>query len=130
MTPLPGDIFARRLRQERENAGITQAELARKISERLGITIGNSAITRIEKQERAVKLDEAVILAEAIGMPLCALLTEEPDCELDYRIQQYLIELTGVEAAWEKNRNDVQRLTRIIQTLTTEREILQQHQRG
>jgi len=127
---LPGAVFARRLRQEREDANISQADLARRISERLGTTIDPSAITRIERKERAVRLDEAVIAAEALRLPLSALLVDSPEEEIDHAIQQYLLQLTEAEAAWEKSRADIQRLTTAVQALTTDRELFQQNPRG
>src|ERR1041385_8510014 len=58
MNPLPGGLFARRLRQERERLGISQAELARRMAALLGTNVDSTAITRIEQQTRAVRLDE------------------------------------------------------------------------
>lgn len=130
VSPLPGVIFARRLRQEREAAGVSQVELARRISEQLGASIDPTAITRIESQERAVRLDEAVIAARALDLPLTVLLGEAVEEELDHAIQQYLRQLTEAEAAWEKARIDMQRLTTAIQALTTERDLIQRHHRG
>ncbi|MFJ5108145.1 MULTISPECIES: helix-turn-helix domain-containing protein [unclassified Glutamicibacter] len=73
--------FARRLRQERVAAGMSQTELARRISECLGTAVDGSAITRIESQGRSVKLEEAVAAAQALGVPLAVLVSGESPAE-------------------------------------------------
>ncbi|MEU6263740.1 helix-turn-helix domain-containing protein [Saccharopolyspora shandongensis] len=118
MNPLPGDLFARRLRQERERLSISQAELARRIAKILGINVDPSAVTRIEQQTRAVRLDEAVAAAEALDLPLTLLLSDDPAAESEARLQQYIAELALAQREWEKNRLEVQRLFRAIQALT------------
>lgn len=118
MNPLPGDLFARRLRIERECLNISQAELARRVAEILGTNVDPSAITRIEQQTRAVRLDEAVAAAQALDMPLALLLSEDPDAENEARLQQYRAELALAQHEWEKNRLEVQRLSQAIQVLT------------
>jgi len=72
----PSEVFARRLRDARRGAGMSQAELARRVARQRGSAFDGSAITRIENQGRGVKLDEAVAIARALEMPLVALLVE------------------------------------------------------
>ncbi|GAA1350963.1 hypothetical protein GCM10009636_10710 [Arthrobacter koreensis] len=74
MSALPGQTFARRLREERGRVGLSQAALADRLAEVLNQKIDASAITRIEKYERAVRLDEAVVIAELLDVPLEAML--------------------------------------------------------
>lgn len=74
-------LFSRRLRQERVAAGMSQADLARRISENLGTAIDGSAITRIENQGRSVKLEEAVAAAQALGVPLAVLVSGKSPTE-------------------------------------------------
>jgi transcriptional regulator with XRE-family HTH domain len=76
MTPSPGQTFARRLREERTRAGLSQAALAERLTALLGQKVDASAITRIEKHERAVRLDEAVVIAELLDLPLPAMLRD------------------------------------------------------
>lgn len=72
------EIFVRRLRQERRAAQMTQAALAARMTERLdGITIDASIVTRIERGQRGVSLDEAVAAAKSVGVPLNRLLDPE-----------------------------------------------------
>jgi transcriptional regulator with XRE-family HTH domain len=76
MTVTPGQTFARRLREERIRAGLSQATLAERLTELLNQKVDASAITRIEKHERAVRLDEAVVIAELLDLPLPAMLRD------------------------------------------------------
>ncbi|MEV7953032.1 helix-turn-helix transcriptional regulator [Streptomyces sp. NPDC088141] len=124
MNPLPGDLFARRLRQERERLGISQAELARRMAALLGSNVDSTAITRIEQQTRAVRLDEAVVAARALDVPLILLTSEDPVAECEAQLQQYRAELVLAQREWEKNRLEIQRLTRAIQVLTGDMEAL------
>lgn len=129
MTSVPSNIFARRLREERENAGLTQADLAGLVTEGLGSRVDPSAITRIEKLARTVKLDEAYAAAEVLGLPLTALLVEgDPAPHLSEQLKQYLLELTAAQAAFEKSRTDVERLTNAVIALTDEQNKLREHQ--
>lgn len=120
LSSLPSDIFARRLRQERERRKMSQAQLADGIANLLGTNIDPTAVTRIEKQERAVRLDEAVAAAEALGLPLSALLGEELLTANEYRIQVALLELGTAQQRWEEQRLETLRLMHVIQTLTAE----------
>ncbi|PZT84956.1 MAG: XRE family transcriptional regulator [Gordonia sp. (in: high G+C Gram-positive bacteria)] len=124
MNPLPGDLFARRLRQERERLGVTQGALARQMADLLGSNVDSTAITRIEQQTRAVRLDEAVCAAQALGVPLIALLTDDAARENEEAIQHHLVELALAEQDWEKQRHEIDRITRVIRELSAERKQL------
>lgn len=117
MNPLPGDLFARRLRQEREHQRISQAELARRVAAILGTNVDPTAVTRIEQQARAVRLDEAVAMAQSLDIPLGLLLVDDPDAENDARMQELVAELGIAQREWELARRRVMRLTRTIQSL-------------
>lgn len=77
MPETPKAMFARRLREQRRAACLSQTELARLMSERLGTSVDGTAITRIEKKDRTVRLEEAVAAAQALGVPLAALVSDE-----------------------------------------------------
>lgn len=121
MNSLPSDLFARRLRAERERAELSQAALARLMAERLGSKIDPSAVTRIEQQTRAVRLDEAVAVAEALDLPLVMLLSEDPAGENERRVRQYLGELAAAESQWARTGAEIDRLTTAVKELTEER---------
>ncbi|HLV18438.1 MAG TPA: helix-turn-helix transcriptional regulator [Pseudomonas sp.] len=59
------------LKQAREQAGLTQIELA----ERVGCD--QSVISRIESGQRAVTLQRLKHIAKALGVPLAQLLADE-----------------------------------------------------
>jgi transcriptional regulator with XRE-family HTH domain len=127
MNPLPGDLFARRLRQERERLGISQAELARRMAALLGANVDSTAITRIEQQTRTVRLDEAVTAAKALGVPLVALVSDNCVRENEAEIQNQLAELALAGQEWEKLRQKIHRITRTIQQLSAERDAVSSH---
>lgn len=81
----PTEIFARRMLEERHRVGLTQATLAEKVTDQVGRTVDPSAIARAEKHQRAVRLDEAVAIAEILGVELESLLRDRDgvDDELD-----------------------------------------------
>lgn len=117
MNPLPSDTFARRLREERERLGISQARLSRRMAEILGTKVDPSAVSRIEQQLRAVRLDQAVAAAKALGVPLAVLVSEDPVAETEAQMQQYLADLALAQREWEKNRLEVLRISTAIQAL-------------
>lgn len=61
--------FRKRLRQFREEAGLSQAVLASKVG------LDPTAITKIERGNRAISLDEACALAIALGRTLSEMTT-------------------------------------------------------
>lgn len=77
--PPPSVLFGTWMRMRRTMIGMTQGELAEKVTE-AGIKIDNSAIARVEKAKRRVDLDEAVIIARVLGVDLDYMLsTDYPD---------------------------------------------------
>lgn len=69
-------IFARRMREERHRAGLSQAALAERVTALLDYKVDGSSVTRVEKGERSVRLAEAIAIAEALQTPLSALLRD------------------------------------------------------
>ncbi|KAB7839535.1 helix-turn-helix domain-containing protein [Streptomyces mobaraensis] len=127
MNALPGDLFARRLRQERERLGISQAELARRMAALLGTNVDSTAITRIEQQTRAVRLDEAVTAAKALGVPLITLISDSYARENEAEIQNQLAKLALAEQKWERLRQEIHQITQTIQHLSADREAFRSH---
>ncbi|MDP9903251.1 helix-turn-helix domain-containing protein [Arthrobacter bambusae] len=121
MNSLPSDTFTRLLRIERERQRISQAELARRMAGTLGTNVDPTAVTRIEQQTRAVRLDEAVAMATALGVPLAALLAEDQVGENEALKQRYLVELAAAQRQWEQSRQEIGRLTSLIQSLSVPR---------
>ncbi|MFD7668111.1 helix-turn-helix domain-containing protein [Streptomyces sp. NPDC059788] len=113
MNPLPADLFARRLRQERERLDISQGEVARRMAALLGTNVDPTVITRIEQQTRAVRLDEAVTAAKALGVPLITLISDNYARENEAEIQHQLAELALAEQEWEQLRQKIHQITEI-----------------
>lgn len=72
----PGEIFARRLRETRQAADITQAGLASRLSAAMGTPVADTMITKIEGGSRSVSIDEAMHMAEILDAPLSTLVSE------------------------------------------------------
>lgn len=72
---LSDSIFARRLREVRQQAGVTQQQLAARMTE-VGHKLHRSAVAKIELGERPVTIGEAVQLAGILGVPLVELVTD------------------------------------------------------
>jgi transcriptional regulator with XRE-family HTH domain len=63
-------VFASRLRETREAAGLSQARLAALVAKRSGIELDPTAITRIERGQRKIGLEEAQAIASALDVTL------------------------------------------------------------
>lgn len=100
MRALPGNVFARRMQEERRRAGMSQAALAERVSRALGHQVIASAVSRIESLDRAVRLDEAVAIAGALSLPLAALLRDRD--ALDEEIAQLRDDLAMAE--WQEGQ--------------------------
>ena len=74
MDASPEAVFSARLRDAREAAGMTQAELAALVSERHGIQLDPMTVLRMEKGRRRITLNEAVAVADVLGIRLFDLL--------------------------------------------------------
>ena len=82
LPPLPGEpdpdaVFAQCLRAAREAAGLTQQQLAGHLT-RLGYSMRQTTISKIEAGQRPVWLGEAVALADAVGASLAELVVPLP----------------------------------------------------
>ena len=124
MDPLPSDVFARRLRAERERLGMTQTDLARSIARLLGQNVDPSAINRIELRTRAVRLDEAAAMAAVLGVPLTVLVHESPIEELDRKISRAVAELEHERRILADSRSRVTTLEASLDLLEKERQML------
>ena len=62
--------FSRALFRQRRIKGMTQPELAAKVSELLGTKVSFHQIARIETGDREARLSEAMAIATALNMPL------------------------------------------------------------
>lgn len=100
------ESFARRLREEREKVGISQTALAHRLSERLGVTIYSTAVTKMENGSRAIKIEEAVAVAEIFDVSLISLVTERDP--VDARLEELRRELGRQQARLDEAQNEYQ----------------------
>jgi transcriptional regulator with XRE-family HTH domain len=82
--------LGRRIRAERERRGWTQEHLAREVGRISNGKVGlaRSTLARLEGGEREPGLEEGVYLAQALGVPLVALLAPDDD---DVRVRAQLL---------------------------------------
>lgn len=115
MDQFAGEVFARRLHEERGRAGVTQADLADHLSRVLGHKVVASAVSRIESHQRSVRLDEAVLIAERIGVPLESLLRDRN--AVDDELAQLRRDLAMVEWRAAKARDEVDEAQEAARTI-------------
>lgn len=115
---LPSDTFIRRLRAERERQSMSQAALARKMAEVLGVNVDPSAVTRIEQQTRTVRLDEAVAMADVLGVPLATLLLQDDSDDNQEELARLTTELLAARLLWDQAAAEVNRISLNIQAIT------------
>lgn len=72
------EAFGRSVREVRQTRHWTQAQLAGRMSEVMGREVRPLTITRIEAADRPTPLDEAVALAQILGISLDALSAGNP----------------------------------------------------
>jgi len=92
----PSDVFATRLREIRDDRGFSQAELARRMTE-AGRPMSKAALLRIEKGTRGLSLDEAVALAELLGVAPAHMLSPPDDAIV------WLTSKSGVDGSGMRN---------------------------
>lgn len=119
MVAMPGAVFAGRLRHERRAQGMSQADFAERLADLLGSAVDPSAITRIEKGDRAVRLDEAVFSAEILGMPLASMVTDEGATafrltELRRDLERERLRMMSAEAEYQQSELAVRDIRRMI----------------
>lgn len=102
--------FADRVRELRFSSLMSQVELAERL-ERYGIKLDGTAITRIERGTRSVKLAEAVALAHALGSTVDGMLARQgsiddqiAEAQMSARIAEDSLARARVDAQWAHER--------------------------
>lgn len=102
------DYFARRIRTERLQRKWTHKQLAEFMSNKSGPPIDVTTVSKIERGERAVRISEAVVLADLFDTSVDSLLGRkaQPGDDADYALTAALdiarrssMELTGMQNA-------------------------------
>jgi transcriptional regulator with XRE-family HTH domain len=100
--------FGKRVREERDRRGWSQGELAKRLTER-GIHVHASTIAKIEseKKPRAVRLGEAVGIADLFELSVDALLDRQgpDDSTLTFALTVLLSYASGAERQIQQARN-------------------------
>lgn len=122
--PDSGATFARRMREERQRAGLSQAALAERVTALLNYKVDSSSVTRVEKGERSVRLTEAIAIAEALSNPLSALLRDRAAIDeeigvLECDLSEELHRASLAEEALEMARSAARAIERRIAELET-----------
>lgn len=92
-------VFRDRVKEERGRRQLTTEELSAFLADRLGVKLHATAITKLEKGQRGVSLQEAVGLALALGVPLPLMLVPA-DSEDGYAITPGLDMYPGRALNW------------------------------
>ncbi|WP_078057361.1 helix-turn-helix transcriptional regulator [Corynebacterium provencense] len=94
-TPDPNrEELGRFIRERRERAGMTQSELAKLMTKRLGNSIYQTTIGRIENGERSLSLTEATVIADALNVPIHDLSYRASPTTPETLRQNYIIRIT------------------------------------
>ncbi len=92
----PSDVFASRLRETRLARGLSQTELANRMTE-AGRPLSKAALLRIETGQRGLSLDEALALAQLLQIAPAHLLSPPDGARV------MLTEKAGVDGAGMRN---------------------------
>lgn len=120
------ETFARRLIEERQRAGLSQAALAKRLTAMIGRSVDPSAVARAEKHERAIRLDEAVAIADVLQVPLASMLRDRDAIddeigELRRDLSQYLWRLHQAEEEVQQAQDSMSATRRRIAELEAAR---------
>lgn len=128
MSPSSESILSSKLREERLKRGMTLADFAARLSEQLGGAIDKSAIARVERGERGVKLDEAVGMAKVLRLPLMSLL--ETEDVRDAEILRAQAEVDNAALLLEAAENDVVRYSTQLEEARARLEELERREKS
>lgn len=78
--------FGRRMRRARERAGLTQAGIAEALAAG-GLKVDPTAITRMEKGERGIRLNEARAIADVLGSSVLWMLSSEGGGDIEDELE-------------------------------------------
>ena len=103
-TAAPEEIFRDRVQAARGARGLSQRALAARVAE-LGLKINPTAITRIERGERRVSLNEVVAIATALDTHPLMLFHPEPAKAVRELHEAQMAEL-GIGVVYEPKKED------------------------
>ena len=113
--------FAKNMLARREGKGISQADLVKMLRDNGWSSVHQTTISRIEKGERQVRLGEARVIAEALGVELTQLLLTPHDSSL-------ALELADVRERLESVRQAIK--NRTVDHFSAQSQLLDTYSRG
>lgn len=121
--PTPEAAFASQLRAARIAAGWSQAQLAAVLSERYGIHLDSTAITRMEKGNRLIRLNEARALGHLLPINLDDLAVRRGDPDtIEGALSSVLVEISAWSARQSVHLSEIaDRIADISRRLDQER---------
>lgn len=87
IAPTPEQTFAARVKERREFLRMSQTQLAQHLRDYQGLDLDGTAITRLERGDRRVRLDEAVAIVTVLGMDLYEAIAPHPG-DLDEQLER------------------------------------------
>lgn len=116
--------FGRRVSEHREAAGWSQQHLAEELGRRLGKTVKQPTITRIERGTRPTTIAELFALSEAFGVPVQSLLPGESNfdalaSDLESRAQQLESQQVELEVRHREIESEAERIREAALNLAT-----------
>ncbi|HET7386142.1 MAG TPA: helix-turn-helix domain-containing protein [Nocardioidaceae bacterium] len=95
-------LFVRRMRERREAEGLTQTQLASNVSKYTGTKLDATAVTRMEKGARTVRLNEAAAIASLFGIGLDEMCTPTTVAEVVGELQEARKGMVRIRALMEQ----------------------------
>ena len=113
----PESTFARRMRELREAAGMPQSHIANVLAMSHGIKVDPTAITRIERGTRTIRLDEAVAIASVFDHTVDEIL--RPALSPEEQLLQAEQEIEAAQRRVERAVAEFEALQRRLEQLRT-----------
>ncbi|MEU1302825.1 helix-turn-helix transcriptional regulator [Streptomyces shenzhenensis] len=99
------DMFVRQMRRRRAMLDLSQSELAERVS-RLGGSLYQQTIAKIESGQRAVRLQEADLIAQALGTTVSGMLSQSIDSATNDPEEMDVAELVGRAKSAQRQREE------------------------
>lgn len=125
MSSTPEETFACRVRAQRRAAGLTQTALADRVSRLLGTALNATVITKIETAGRMIRLNEAVVIARALEVPLSYLVADEDRgvlrrLELTRELEWHEARMQELHAEYAQSQRSADEAREALQRLSDE----------
>lgn len=110
------ETFGQSVRERRLELGWSQRELAERVS-KFGLSLDPTAVTRIEKGQRAVRLGEASMIARELKLPLSVMITGRTITDLKETLSKLQTDAVRAQRYIEEVHVEMNKVHRRIQQL-------------